>query len=71
MNECHYSFSDLFQAAHKRPPENQEAMEFVLASQDARNTLVKKWAILAGWATEDRVGTDGKIYTAFAPKLEE
>ena len=65
--ECTYSFGDLFKAAHNREPDQNEAMTFVMASQDERNKLIKEWAKTAGWGTEDRVWKDGKTYTAFHP----
>jgi hypothetical protein len=68
--ECQYSFSDLFEAAHKRGLQEAEAMKFVLASQEEKNKIVKELASLAGWKIEDRIGSDGKTYTAFSPTFK-
>jgi hypothetical protein len=68
--ECQYSFSDLFKAAHNRALDQTEAMKFVLVSQDEKNKIVKELASLAGWKIEDRIGSDGKTYTAFSPTFK-
>jgi hypothetical protein len=67
---CKYSFSDLFEAVHNRALDQTEAMKFVLVSQDEKNKIVKELANLAGWKTEDRIGSDGKTYTAFSPTFK-
>lgn len=36
--------------------------------QADRNEIVGKWAQKAGWAIEDRVGSDNVIYRAFWPE---
>ncbi len=66
-DECNYSFWDLFEAANNRKPTNDEKGKFKALTQGKRNKLVKKWAGIAGWGIDDRMGTDGKIYTAFCP----
>lgn len=65
--ECSYSFWDLFSKAYGRGATEKEKKDFFALTQDARNELVKQWADLASWEIDERVGTDGKIYTAFAP----
>jgi len=65
--ECQYSFGDLFQAAYHRELDRAEAMKFVLASQEEKNEFVRALARAANWGTRDRVGSDGKVYTAFSP----
>ncbi len=65
--ECDFSFADLFRAVHGRAWTAQEKQEFETLSQPARNAWVKRLAQSARRtiATEDRLGTDGKVYTAF------
>lgn len=65
--ECAYSFYDLFHAAYQRQPSIEEIAHFENLSQSGKNELVKQWAEVAGWETEDRTGDDEQIYTAFAP----
>ena len=66
-NDCEMGFADLFRLARKRiwTPEEKDA--FQALDQDARNAAVKQLAREAGCCvrTEDRLGTDGMIYTAF------
>lgn len=64
---CAYSFNDLFLAAHSRSASDDERKQFACLSQDERNKVVRGWADLANWLTEDRIGGDGVIYTAFWP----
>jgi hypothetical protein len=60
------SFRELFARARKRSWTAAEEREFMALDQDSRNQLVKKLAAEAGGVrTEDRVGTDGVVYTAF------
>jgi hypothetical protein len=60
------SFRDLFELAHGRPWTPGEHQQFQAASQDERNRLVKQLAAQAGGIqVEDRMGSDGRIYTAF------
>lgn len=65
--ECAYSFSDLYIAAHGKPPERTELDMLYALSQVDRNTRVREWAQQAGWGVEERVGSDGTAYTAFCP----
>jgi len=64
--ECDIGFADLFRLAHHRPWSDEEADRFHALDQDARNEVVREWAALARCIqTEDRLGTDGIVYTAF------
>jgi hypothetical protein len=64
--ECELSFSDLFRMARDRPWTSAEEARFKALDQPARNADVRELAREAGGThTEDRVGTDGTIYTAF------
>jgi hypothetical protein len=65
--ECAYSFFDLFRAAFKREPTIEEIAHFENLPQSGKNEMVKQWAAAAAWEAQDRVGTDGQTYTAFAP----
>ena len=65
--ECAYSFSDLFFAAHKRKMTVSEKHAFMTLTQANINEKVKVMATQAGWGTQDKKGDDGKIYTAFCP----
>ena len=79
LNTCHYSFRDLFRAAHRTngvggdgsgDDEEEAAVQALYAmSQGERNALVKAWADAAGWFTEEQVGHDGATaFTAFSPE---
>ena len=61
VDECQYSFSDLFIAA-----EMDIKMDGL--SQEMINDLVTKACDKANWYWEDRTGTDGIIYRAFSPR---
>ena len=64
--ECQYSFDDLFRLANDRDWSAEEKDAFMALDQNARNVEVKSLARKAGCIrTEDRLGTDGLIYTAF------
>ncbi len=65
--ECDLSFADLFRAVHRRAWTAHEKQTFETLSQPGRNAWVKQLARSTGGtiATEDRLGTDGKVYTAF------
>jgi len=65
--ECSYSFWDLFVAAFQREPTDNQRYEFGILTQHERNRRVKLWAQKAGWGVEDRIGSDGNLYTAFCP----
>lgn len=64
--ECDISFADLFRRANGREWTAAEERELLAMDQDARNAWVRELAETAGdVATEDRRGTDGRVYTAF------
>lgn len=64
--ECQFSFSQLFRLAHQREWTETERQSFFALDHDSRNLEVKRLAQKAGNVrTEDRLGTDGLIYTAF------
>jgi hypothetical protein len=64
--ECSIGFADLFRLAKKRDWTADEERVFQALDQEARNTAVVELAREAGGIrTENRVGTDGLIYTAF------
>ena len=69
--ECHYSFWDLSEAALGIKVSKDDKKNFLELSQNKKNEQIKHWADTAGWVCEDRRGSDGKIYTAFAPKKEK
>jgi hypothetical protein len=69
LTECNYSFTDLYIAAFGRTPSEEELLNFGKISQFERNILVKQWAEKAGWEVKDKIGTDGQVYTAFAPEF--
>lgn len=59
-------FRELFQLAKGREWSQDEVAEFQALDQDGKNRMVKKLAAEAGCIrTEDQVGTDGVVYTAF------
>ena len=63
---CELGFVDLFRMAHGRRWTEQEKRVFLDLDQEGRNEAVRDWARRAGGiVTEDRIGTDGVIYTAF------
>jgi hypothetical protein len=63
-NSCRYSFKDLaFQA------KETQILDFLYKThQEERNQIVKKLCRKVDWYWEDRIGSDGKIYTAFSPE---
>lgn len=66
------SFGDLFAAAFPTTSDEEaNAMREVMAgqSQAVKNQLVREWAPLAGWHTQD-VTKDGLTYTAFSRGAE-
>lgn len=67
--ECAYSFADLFKAAHQKEPAEQELEDLYTLPQDQINKIVKEWATKAAWEIDQRTGSDGKLYYAFAPKF--
>jgi len=60
VDECNYAISDILR------PEIIRNL-----SQDQLNDLIKKKCATLGWHWEDRVGTDGVTYTAFAPTIKQ
>jgi hypothetical protein len=64
---CAYSFADLYQAAHGRPPSTEQLEDLYALPQELRNDEVRQWAKQADWTTEDVKGGDGLIYTSFGP----
>lgn len=65
-HECELGFADLFRMAKKRPWTPGEEEGFRSLDQPARNAIVRELAREAGGVhTEDRLGTDGVVYTAF------
>ena len=64
--ECRYSFDDLFRLAYDRDWTAEEKGAFMALDQLARNREVRRLADQAGCVrTEDRLGSDGLMYTAF------
>ena len=64
--ECFIGFQDLFLLAEGRPWSPEEERRFAELDQPSRNAKVKELAARAGnIRTEDRMGTDGLVYTAF------
>jgi len=65
-SECRTSFLDLFRLARQRDWTADEEQYFTQVDQPTRNRLVKDLAAEAGCVrTEDRLGADGVVYTAF------
>lgn len=65
INTCKYSFQDLFNASNY----NENTKILYTMEQNEINILVKKLCKIANWGYEDRIGTDGIIYTAFSPEI--
>jgi hypothetical protein len=70
MQECNFSFNDLFSAYAGRNMSAEEKQRFNALPQEEKNIKVRQWAAQAGFKTEDRRGQDGLIYTAFWKELE-
>jgi hypothetical protein len=65
-DRCSMGFAELFQLARGRAWTEEEVREFQALDQPGRNRMVKQLAAEAGCVrTEDRIGTDGVVYTAF------
>ncbi len=63
---CSLGFAELFVLAKGRVWTTEEKAKFEALDQNDRNERVSEWAREAGGiATEDRVGTDGRVYRAF------
>jgi hypothetical protein len=60
-----YSFQDLFDAAKF----NHNTSILQRLDQSSINNLVKKLCEIADWRWDDRLGSDGIVYTYFSPKL--
>lgn len=67
--ECKFSFWNLYKAAQGKEISKEEKNNFINSSQEEKNNKIKKWVAQAQWTCEDRIGSDGMTYTAFAPKL--
>jgi len=65
INNCNYSFQDLFRKAQFQI----DIKLFYNMSQNDKNILVKKLCKQINWGYEDRLGTDGIIYTAFSAEF--
>ena len=64
--ECAIGFAELFRLAKKRGWTAEEERAFQALNQPARNAAVLELAREAGGIhTEDRLGSDGLVYTAF------
>jgi hypothetical protein len=65
-DRCSMGFAELFRLARGREWTEEEVREFQALDQPGRNRMVKQLAAEAGGVrTEDRIGTDGVVYTAF------
>lgn len=65
-SNCSIGFRELFFLAKGREWTQEEGAAFKALDQPARNHAVKQLAAEAGCVrTEDQVGTDGVVYTAF------
>ena len=63
---CSMGFAELFQLAKGREWTKEELQGFQALDQQGKNRVVKQLAAEAGCIrTEDQVGTDGVVYTAF------
>ncbi len=62
-----YSFNDLFRAVWRRDMTESEARQFSNMTQGEKNRMVKRLVNKSDgvFKYEDRVGSDGQIYTAF------
>jgi len=65
-DRCSMGFADLFRLAKGRDWTEEEVRGFQALDQPGKNKVVKQLAAEAGCIrTEDQVGTDGVVYTAF------
>lgn len=64
---CNFSFWDLYTAAFGKPPTTAFKTNFLSQPQTVINKNVQEWAEKAQWKTEERIGTDKKLYLAFFP----
>lgn len=65
LESCKFSFDDLHQARFGRKMTSQEKETLYEKPQAERNNIVRHWAKSTGWLTENRMGEDGVVYTAF------
>ena len=66
QERCSMGFAELFQLAKGREWTEEEVQGFQALDQQGKNRVVKQLAAEAGCIrTEDQVGTDGVVYTAF------
>lgn len=66
QSRCSMGFADLFRLAKGREWTEEEVRGFQALDQAGKNRAVKQLAAEAGCiCTEDQVGTDGVVYTAF------
>lgn len=66
QSRCSMGFRELFFLAKGREWTQDEVRAFRALDQEGKNRMVKQLAAEAGCIrTEDQVGTDGVIYTAF------
>ena len=65
--EMCYSYDDLFRVVWRREMTESEARQFRNMTQGEKNRMVKQLVNKSGGAFkyEDRIGSDGKTYTAF------
>lgn len=65
-SRCSIGFRDLFLLAKGREWTPEEVQSFKALDQEGKNRMVKQLAAQAGCIrTEDQVGPDGVVYTAF------
>ena len=63
---CSMGFAELFELARGRPWTDEEVRGFQALDQPGKNAMVRQLAAEAGGIrTEDQVGSDGVVYTAF------
>ena len=66
QSRCSMGFAELFRLAKGREWTEEEVPGFQALDQEGKNRVVKQLAAEAGCIrTEDQVGTDGVVYTAF------
>jgi len=64
---CNYSFDDLYEAAYGKRLERYKKEKLQQLPQEKINSIVKDWSQKAHWKTEEKRGTDKKIYISFYP----
>ncbi len=63
--ECGYSFEILYEAAYGKRLDEGLKTKLQNLSQEKINSLVIKWAKIARWKTDKRIGSDGIEYVSF------